>query len=148
MSADNPGVLSKKVVGIVSTYVTDNTAQNGTARDVTGFRNLCATVAFGDVTATAAETITVKLQAGDASNGSDAADITGATTTAITVANAIDNTVQGVILVDLMKINKKYVRAVATLSAVTTQMRCIVMFELGGRDVSITSSDYSQFVRV
>lgn len=148
MSADNPGVLSKKIVGQSSTYVTNSTPQNGTARDVTGFRNLCATVAFGDVTPTAAETITIKLQAGDASNGSDAADIPGATTTAITVSNGIDSTVQACILVDLMKINKKYIRSVITLSGASTLMACMVIFELGGRDVSITSSDYPQFIRV
>lgn len=143
MSAGNTAYLSKKVHGLSSVYVTDNTAQAGTARDVTGFDQLEAIVMFGNVTASASETITVKLQAGDASNGSDAADITACTTGAITVSNSIDNVVYCVMTVDLKKLNKKYVRAVATLSAVTTAMNCIVVFSLSGRGKTISSADYS-----
>jgi hypothetical protein len=138
MASDNIAYKTKKVHALTSIYVTDNTAQAGTARDVTGFDQLAATVMFGNVTASAAETITVILEAGDQSNGSDAAAITACTTGAITVANAIDNSVQAVFTVDLKKLNKKYVRAKATLSAVTTLMNCVVVFDMSGRNYSIS----------
>lgn len=148
MSGMNPNRAVKNALALASIYVTDGTAQAGAAVDCKGYQRLAAVVAFGNVTAAAAETVTVKLQAGDASNGSDAADITGATTTAIVVSNTIDNTIQAIIEVDLAKVGKRYVRAVMTLSAVTTLMFCCVVFELGGRGTTILSTEYSQFISV
>lgn len=148
MSGENVGFQGLPKVGIHSIYVTNNTPQNGTAVDCRGYSRLAAVVSFGNVTASAAETITVKLQAGDQSDGSDAADISGATTTAITVSNSIDNTIQAIILIDLLRIGKRYVRAVATLSAVTTLMNCNVIFLLGVGQKTVGSADVSQFVNV
>lgn len=146
MSADNAAVLTRPYVTLSSIYVTDNTPQNGATVDCINFNQACAFVMFGNVTASASETITVKLQAGDQSNGSDAADISGATTTAITVSNAIDNTCQAAIRIDLAKLGKRYIRAVSTLSAVTTLMNCFVVIALSARDISVNSADFPQYV--
>lgn len=79
--------------GLVTNHTAASTI-NGTSIDTRGFTYLTAFVMYGDVTATAAETITIKLQSDDNSGFSSATDITGATTGAVTVANAIDNTIR------------------------------------------------------
>lgn len=67
---------------------------SGAAIDTRGYTYATILVQFGDVTATAAETITVKAQRDDNSGFTSGTDMSGWTTGAVTVANAIDNTVR------------------------------------------------------
>lgn len=132
---------------LLSVYVTDSTAQNGTGQDTAGFQTYCALVTFGDVTASAAETITIKLQ-DSATVGGTYADITGATTGAVLVEAAMDNT-QRVIYGSCKTLANRWVRAVSTLSAVTTKMQVSVVLLLGGGPSStVPTTAYTAAVAV
>jgi len=86
-------------------------AQNGDTIDRAGYDELLFTVQAGALGAAA--TVDAKVQHGDASDGSDMVDVTGASITQLTKANSDDNKLS------LLRLRgeglKKYVRLVVTV---------------------------------
>ena len=82
-------------------------AQNSVTVDTRGYENVAFILTFGELTTS----IDMKAQQGDASNGSDAADISGAAITQVLAAS--DN---GTAILDLKRgtFTKRYVRVVVT----------------------------------
>lgn len=77
---------------------------NGATLDTAGFDGCLISVLFGTITSTAATSI--KVQTGDASDMSDAADLTG---TSITIADTDDGTLA---LIDVNHSPERYLRLV------------------------------------
>lgn len=79
---------------------------NGNVVDMAGFESVIGIVCLGAVTDTG--TLILKAQTGDASDGSDMADISGATTTIVTESGGnLDNKY---IVLDVHKPLKRYAR--------------------------------------
>ena len=109
-------------------YVSANAAAagtsaiNGTAIDTQGFESVRFLAILGDVTATSV--VTLKAQSGAASDGSDATDITGATTASFTAgASDADNKV---LSLDVIKPTKRYVRPVLTRTTANAVVQAII----------------------
>mgnify|MGYP003572427098 CR=1 FL=1 len=88
------------------------TAQNGTVIDTAGYDELLYIVQAGDLGTSA--TLDAKAQEGDASNLSDAADITGAAITQLTKASPDDSNQACLIRIKLNANRKRYHRIVVT----------------------------------
>ncbi len=86
--------------------VAGTSAINGTTLDVQGFEGIIAYVRFGAIVAGAVTS--VKIQHGDASDLSDAADITGSS---VTVADTDD---EKAVVINLHRPLKRYVRVVVS----------------------------------
>lgn len=82
------------------------TPQNGSVVDANGATAIRHTVSLGTLTAT--QTTVVKAQSGDASDGSDMADITGASYT------VLDTDSNKMVQIEIFKPTKRYHRLVVT----------------------------------
>lgn len=111
-----------RVVVSSGAAVAAQTAIEGTAVDTQGFESVRFLAITGDVTATSV--LTLKAQSGAASNGSDATDITGATTAAFT-AGASDADSK-ILSLDVIKPTKRYVRPVLTRTTANAVVACII----------------------
>jgi len=96
-----------KTSRVINATAAGTSAVNGTAVDMTGFDSVRFTALFGTLTST--QVTSLKAQQGDASNGSDAVDITGAVTSAMA-----DGDSNKICILDVHKslITKRYVRLV------------------------------------
>lgn len=120
--ADN----TKPLASLVPAVRTANA--NGTVIDTMGYDNLEVVVSAGDIdTASGDETYSLKIQEGTASDGSDAADITG-TSVSVTADNQLKT-----IRVNGLGVGsrKRYMRAVLTVGGTTPSIPCAVLFNLG-----------------
>jgi hypothetical protein len=122
----NIGDNVKPVASLVPAVRTANA--NGGVIDTMGYDNLEVVVSAGDIDlADTDEAYVVKLQEGAASNGSDAADISGAS-----VAITADNQLKTIRVNGLgTGSRKRYMRAVLTVGGTTPSIPCAVLFNLG-----------------
>lgn len=135
--------LSK--VALCTTATTAATA-TGPAIDTRGFTYLTLIVCFGDVSASAAGTITIKAVRDDNSSFTSATDMAGWTTGALTVANALDNTTR-MIHGPINDANmERYMRISAVNSGNETALPMAVVAILSNGPVVPVSGDYSQVV--
>lgn len=104
-----------KLVRLMNSVAAGTSVQNSTALDTAGYDGVVLIAAFGTLTAT--QVTSFKAQSGAASNGSDAADITGAATAALA-----DGDSNKCLAIDIaLSASKRYVRGVvlrATANAV------------------------------
>ena len=99
--------LSKsiKVTRALNGVVAGTTEQNGSVIDMSGFEGVQFIALFGALTAT--QVTSLKVQQGDASDGSDMADLAGSLHTALG-----DTDGNKCLVTDLFRPQKRYVRAV------------------------------------
>jgi hypothetical protein len=115
----------KSLASLVPATRTANT--NGAVVDTKGFNTAKAVISAGDIDlANADETYAFKIQHGDASNGSDMADLAGATATV-----TADNDVKNIRIDGLGTVVKRYVRVVLTVGGTTPSIPCSAVIELG-----------------
>ena len=122
----NIGDNIKPVVSLVPAVRTANA--NGSVVDTMGYDNLEVVVTAGDIDTTSGnETYSVSVQEGAASDGSDAADITGAS-----VSITADNQLKTIRVNGLgTGSRKRYMRAVLTVGGTTPSIPCTTLFNLG-----------------
>jgi hypothetical protein len=94
-----------KIVRVMNAVAAGTSDQNSSVVDTQGWDGVCFIAAFGTLTAT--QVTLLKAQHGDASNLSDAADITGAATAALA-----DGDSNKLAVVDVRRPVKRYARAV------------------------------------
>lgn len=94
-----------KTVRVVNATAAGTSDINGSTLDMAGYDSVRFIALLGTLTAT--QVTLLKAQQGDASNLSDAADITGATTTA-----AGDSDGNKMLILDVVRPQKRYVRCV------------------------------------
>lgn len=136
------GALSK------SNAYTASTAVNGNGVNTTGFTHATAIVAIGTVTGVGSSTLTFKVQESNDNAVADAyTDITGATTTALTMADTTYSDATVAIVVNLLSgSRKKWLRLVATPSAHAVTAPTAGMIALTEGDASVPTS--STYIRV
>lgn len=146
MTYNNPAYAGKCVVGLAITATTAATA-NGPAIDTRGYSWATLIVGFGDVSASAAGTITIKAVRDDASNFPSATDMSGWTTGALTVANALDNTTR-IIHGPINDVNmERYMRISATNSGNETGVPMSVSVILSnGPTQTLSPTEYTAVV--
>lgn len=103
------------------------TTVNGATVDMQGYEAVLFICKLGTVTATGV--VSMKAQGGAASNGSDAADLTGATTPTLTAVAAELN--QGFLLLDVIKPRTRYVRPVVPRTVANTVIENITAIRYG-----------------
>ena len=114
----------KSLTSLIAAVRTANA--NGAVIDTKNYNSAKLVIATGDLT-TVDETYVFKIQEGDESDLSDAADISGAT-----VAITADDQVGQVRLDGLGNdVRKRYIRAVLTVSGSNPSIPCTAVFELG-----------------
>jgi hypothetical protein len=115
------GLLELAEVRHVGNAVAAGTStQTLTSIDMKGYDAITVICDLGTVTD--ASVLTLKLQTGALSNGSDAADVTGATTGAKTAATS-SNTI---LAVDLIRPSGRYVTPVLTRATQNAAINCFV----------------------
>ena len=131
-----------------SAVYTTSTAVNGNGVNTTGFTHATAIVAIGTVTGVGSSTLTFKVQESNDDGASDAyADITGATTTALSMADTTYSNATVAIVVNLLSgSRKKWLRLVATPSAHAVDAKTAGMIALTEGDASVPTS--STYIRV
>lgn len=114
----------KKVASLVPAVRTADA--NGTVVDTKGFDNGELVVSAGDLDfADTNETYAVKLQEGDQSDGSDMADVTGAS-----VSLTADNQLKTIAIKGLGLNRKRYLRAVLDVGGTTPSAPICAIFNL------------------
>lgn len=123
-------------------------AVSGNGVNTTGFTHATAIVAIGTVTGVASSTLTFKVQESNDNAVTDAyTDITGATTTALTMADTTYSDATVAIVVNLLSgSRKKWLRLVATPSAHAVNAPTAGMIALTEGDASVPTS--STYIRV
>lgn len=126
------------LVSHVPAVLTSST--NGTVVDTKGYDNAELVVTVGDLDlASGNETYAVKVQEGAVSDGSDAADISGAT-----VSMVADNTTKTIRISSLgTGTRKRYMRAVLTVGGTTPSCPLTTVFVLGGKYYAPKTPDAS-----
>lgn len=121
-------VLYTRVLNAVAAGTGDT--QAGTAVDMTNYDRVRFVVAIGAITSTG--TATVKAQAGAASDGSDAADITGAS---VAYTDADDNKIA---IVEVERPQSRYVRVVVVRATANVVIDGAVAIQAAGRNMPVT----------
>jgi hypothetical protein len=125
------------------TAVTDVT---GAAIDTQGFTHLTALFSLGTVTGVGSSTLTLKVQESD-SSGSGYADITGATSGALTTADTTYSDAIAAIVVNLVSgSRKRYMRLVATPSNHAVNVPTVGLGVLTEGDASVPTA--AKYLRV
>lgn len=119
---------SSKCSRPINATAAGTSAVNGSTVDMTGFDSVLFIAAIGTLTAT--QVTSLKAQGGAASNGSDAADITGANTSAMA-----DGDSNKLLVLDVVRPQFRYVRPVVvrgTANAVVDG--CVaIQYNIAGR---------------
>lgn len=113
------------------------TSVNGIVIDTAGAERVCFVTVLGDGTNTG--TVLVKAQSGSASDGSDMADITGATTATATSDGT--NTDNKLLVLDVVKPLKRYVRIVVVRAVANHVIDSAVAIVYDNRDVPVTQTN-------
>lgn len=110
---------------------------NGVVIDTQGAERVCFVAVLGDGTATG--TVSMKAQSGSASDGSDMSDITGATTATATSDGT--NTDNKLLVLDIVKPLKRYVRIVIVRATANHVIDSAVAIVYDNRDVPVTQTN-------
>jgi hypothetical protein len=122
-----------------SDVFTASTAVNGVGVDTTGFTHATGVFTLGTVANVASSTLTLKVQESD--DDSTYADITGATSGALTTAAGTYSKATVVIVVNLLSgSRKRYVRVVALPSAHAVDVDVAGMVALTEGDASVPTA--------
>lgn len=142
----NPAYAAKCLGGLAITATTAATA-NGVAIDTRGYSWATLIVFFGDVSASAGGTITIIAQRDDNSGFSSATAMSGWTTGALTVANALDSTTR-IIQGPINDVNmERYMRISATNSGNETGVPMSVSVILSnGPTQTLSPTEYTAVV--
>jgi hypothetical protein len=123
--------IGAKITRVINTTAAGTTAVNGSVIDMQGFENVSFTALFGAITSTAVTGI--KAQQGNASDGSDMADLTG---TAIAIADTGSNKA---LAIDVIKPEKRYVRLVVTRGTANAVIDGAIAMQYGARVEPVTN---------
>jgi hypothetical protein len=129
-------VQSCRTFQVSNAAVAAQTGINSTAVDVTGAQGVRFVALLGDVTATCV--LGLKIQGGAASDGSDAVDVAGASTTF--TAGASDADVK-VLAVEVFSPTKQYYRAVLTRTTANAVVNSIIADVFHLRNQPVTGGD-------
>jgi hypothetical protein len=102
------------------------TVQNGAVIDMSGFEGVIFVALLGALTAT--QVTALKAQTGNANDGSDAADITGAVT-----ANMADADSNKILVLDVFRPQKRYVRGVVTRGTANAVIDGLLVIQYGAK---------------
>lgn len=105
---------------------------NSDVVDMQGFEGVEFCACFGTLTASAVTS--VKVQQGAKSDGSDMADLAG---TSVSIADTDDNKM---VLVDVYRPEKQYVRLVVDRGTANAVIDCVCACQYGARKVPVTQS--------
>lgn len=126
--------LVEEIAGSVAITATEGAAGtddiNGAIVDLSGYNGLLAIVTFGAITSGAVTSI--KMQVGDNSALSDAADVTGL---AVTVADDDDGKV---FALDLLKPGKRYARVVVDRGTQNAVVEQATYIRYGAKDMPVS----------
>lgn len=128
---DIDGIYGLKVVTALD-YTSGTADRNGETLDMAGYDGVLAIVKFAAIAAGAATA--VLMQYGDASNLSDAADVSGLT---ISVADDDDNQV---FVLDLKNPTKRYVRVKIDKDAANATAESAVYIQYNARNMPVTNT--------
>lgn len=116
---------SCRIVRAKNAVAAGTTTQTSSTFDSQGATSVTAIGLIGTITATGVPAF--KLQQGDASDGSDAADITGAT---VAYTDADSNKIA---LIECLKLTKRYVTVVCTRGTANAVLDGILLLFMGNR---------------
>lgn len=129
----NNGLLELAEIRHVGNAVSAGTStQTLTSIDMSGYDAI--TVACDLGTVTDGSVLNLKLQTGAQSNGSDAADVTGATTGNITASTSSNK----ILAVDLIRPTGRYVTAVLARGTQNAAINCFVALLYRAKSVPVT----------
>lgn len=127
------GLLELAEVRVVGNAVSAGTSTQTLASiDMSGYDAIAVVCSLGTVTD--ACILNLKLQTGAQSNGSDAADITGATTGNITASSSSNK----VLAVDVVRPTGRYVTTVLARGTQNAAINCFLAFLYRAKSVPVT----------
>ena len=129
-----------KITRVINGTAAGTTPVNSSVIDMQGFEGVMFIASFGAITATAVTGI--KIQQGNASDGSDAIDLTG---TALAILDTASNKV---LVSEIYKPEKRYLRVVITRGTANAVVDGVVAQQFGARiappihDSSVAGFEY------
>lgn len=122
---------SGKRTRVINATAAGTTAVNGAVIDMQDFETVTFEASFGTLTAT--QVTGLKAQAGTASDGSDMADITGAS-----VGPLADGDGNKMLVLEVVRPQKRYVRCVVTRGTANAVIDGVVAVQRGPKKLPVT----------